>query len=49
MMQFTEMSDREREKIKSALLRYCELDTFAMVMIWEHWNNLIKEKYAEAA
>ena len=49
MMQFTHMSDQEREKVKSALLRYCELDTFAMVMIWEHWNNLIKEKYAEAA
>lgn len=43
MMQFTHMSDREREKIKSALLRYCELDTFAMVMIWEHWHNLVVE------
>ena len=49
MMQFTHMSDQEREKVKSALLRYCELDTFAMVMIWEHWKHLLEEKYAEAA
>ena len=49
MMQFTQMSDQEREKVKSALLRYCELDTFAMVMIWEHWNNLVKSFNKEEA
>lgn len=49
MMQFTHMSDAEREKVTQALLRYCELDTFAMVMIWEHWNNLINEEYDEEA
>ncbi len=49
MMQFTHMSDREREKVKSALLRYCELDTFAMVMIWEHWNNLIRTQMEKEA
>jgi len=49
MMQFTQMTEQERQKISSALLRYCELDTFAMVMIWEHWNNLIKEKFKKAA
>jgi len=38
-MQFSEMSDEERESITAALLRYCELDTFAMVMIYEHWFN----------
>lgn len=38
-MQFTEMSDDERERISKALLRYCELDTLAMVMLWEAWNN----------
>ncbi len=47
MMQFTHMSDIEREKVKSALLRYCELDTLAMVMIWEHWNHLITESQTE--
>lgn len=49
MMQFTHMSEREREKVRSALLRYCELDTFAMVMIWEHWNKLIEKKYSKVA
>ena len=46
MMQFTHMSPQEREKICKALLRYCELDTFAMVMIWEHWKTMI-DKYKE--
>lgn len=46
MMQFTQMSQQERDKICKALLRYCELDTFAMVMIWEHWKNMI-DKYKE--
>lgn len=41
MMQFTHMSHQERERICKALLRYCELDTFAMTMIWEHWNSII--------
>lgn len=42
-MQFTEMSDPERAAITSALLRYCELDTLAMVMLWEGWNAAAKE------
>ena len=42
MMQFTHMSDLERDKIRAALLRYCELDTLAMVMIWEHWHDLVQ-------
>ncbi len=36
-MQFTEMSDLERTRVREALLRYCALDTLAMVMIWEWW------------
>lgn len=28
-----------REKYKALLLRYCELDTAAMVMIWKHWES----------
>ena len=39
MMQFTEMSDEEAKKIQDALLKYCELDTFAMVMIYEYWRS----------
>lgn len=43
-IQFTEMSDYEREELRSALLKYCELDTFAMVVIYESWLDSIKEK-----
>ena len=41
-MQFTQMSSAERNLIEKALLNYCELDTFAMVIIWEYLNNEIK-------
>lgn len=41
-MQFTQMTGTERQKIADGLLRYCELDTLAMVFIWEHWSELIK-------
>ena len=39
-MQFTDMHEDTRENILNGLLRYCELDTLAMVMIYEHWNFL---------
>lgn len=38
-MQFTQMSVQERELITASLLKYCELDTLAMVMIWEEWQH----------
>jgi hypothetical protein len=38
-MQFTRMPEEERKSIRKALLRYCELDTFAMVMIYESWRS----------
>lgn len=41
-MQFEEMSDYERDEIQKALLKYCELDTMAMVMIYEGWKEMIK-------
>ena len=37
-LQFEQMSDCEHNKLRAALLRYCELDTLAMVMIYEHWK-----------
>lgn len=43
-MQFTEMSDEERRLVSKGLLRYCELDTFAMVVIYEFWKNEIGKK-----
>lgn len=41
LTQFTIMSDEERKRIHEALLRYCELDTLAMVMIVEYWRECI--------
>jgi hypothetical protein len=38
-MQFTEMGEGERQRIIDALLRYCELDTLAMVMLYEAWRE----------
>lgn len=35
MLQFSEIPLDQRLKIKKALLRYCELDTMAMVMLYE--------------
>lgn len=40
-MQFEEMSDYERAEISKALLQYCELDTLAMVMIYEGWKDFV--------
>jgi len=40
-MQFSEMSETEKKSIITSLLRYCELDTLAMVMLWEYWHNII--------
>ena len=39
-LQFGDISDQERQTTESALLRYCELDTLAMVMIWEAWREM---------
>ena len=33
------MSKIERTELSSALLRYCELDSTAMVMIFEEWRE----------
>jgi hypothetical protein len=41
-MQFTEMTEEERKRIKMALLRYCELDTFAMVILYEAFKDWCK-------
>lgn len=38
-MQFQEISDYERNELSQALLNYCELDTMAMVMIYEEWQE----------
>jgi hypothetical protein len=40
-LQYTGMTQQERDKITEALLRYCELDTLAMVMLWEHFGEVV--------
>lgn len=40
-LQFEDLTLADRDKIKDALLRYCELDTLAMVMIVEAWKDWI--------
>ena len=40
-LQYTNMLNKEREELTEALKRYCELDTLAMVMIFEHLKSLI--------
>lgn len=41
LTQYTDMSDKERNTLRKALLKYCELDTLAMVMVFEHLKELI--------
>ena len=41
-MQFTEMGDAERTRLRKLLLQYCELDTFAMVLLYEAWREWLR-------
>lgn len=42
-LQYVDMTPKEREEITQGLLKYCELDTLAMVMIYEHFKfDIIK-------
>jgi hypothetical protein len=36
-MQYTDMSEKERTAIRGALLKYCEIDTMSMVLLWEEF------------
>ena len=40
-LQFEEVNLREREAIETGLLKYCELDTLAMVMIYEYFVEVL--------
>lgn len=40
-VQFSDMCALERKKISEALLKYCELDTLAMVMVYEGWMEML--------
>ena len=41
MLQLSEIPVEQRTKIKEAMLRYCELDTLAMVMLYEGLKSQI--------
>jgi hypothetical protein len=38
--QYEEMGEYEREQLFQALRKYCELDTLAMVMLYEGWVDI---------
>ena len=38
-------SREEQQEIRHGLLVYCELDTYAMVKIWEKFKEVIGEDY----
>jgi hypothetical protein len=42
-LQFPDLTREEREAINKGLLRYCELDTLAMVMIYEYFKDITKQ------
>ena len=42
-LQFEDVPDIEHKAIREGLLRYCELDTLAMVMIYEYFREVCKQ------
>jgi hypothetical protein len=44
-LQYQDMSTKEREEITKGLLKYCELDTLAMVMIYEHLVEITNSSF----
>lgn len=43
-MQFSEMSNAEYQAVCEGLKKYCELDTLAMVLIFDYWKQLTIEQ-----
>lgn len=46
-LQYELLSAIDREHLKAALLKYCELDTLAMVMIWESWRAQLTSEHMD--
>ena len=42
LLQFCEQEPARKQALVKALHRYCELDTLAMVFIWEYFNDMCK-------
>ena len=40
LLQFCQQAPEKKQAFVQALLRYCELDTLAMVFIWEFFNEM---------
>ena len=38
-----DMDEEERERVRANLLKYCGLDTYSMVVIWEKLKDTIKK------
>ena len=47
VLQFYDEDDARAKALEKALLRYCELDTMAMVFIWEFFNLMVKRSAKE--
>ena len=45
-LQFETLPGPSADRIKTALLRYCELDTLAMVMVVQGWQHLLSQDTA---
>lgn len=41
-LQYEDVAPEERASIEAALRRYCELDTLAMVMVYEAWREWVR-------
>jgi len=39
-----EKTKEEQEELRKSLLKYCKLDTYAMVKIWEKFNEIVGEE-----
>jgi hypothetical protein len=39
-LQYQDMTEKERAEITSGLKKYCEVDTLAMIMIYEHFKEI---------
>lgn len=42
-LQFENIPQPLREEVEKGMLKYCELDTLAMVMIYEAWADMVKK------
>ena len=44
LLQYTDMSEEQRKQLINSLLKYCELDTLAMVIAMDYFRNEVKTR-----